>query len=116
MGCNCKNTSVDLQSQKIETKSKNKIVNSILNFITFLLVFSIAIVVVIPFVIYVLFKSIVLRDNTVNMSSLFLKFAKKLMEKDNDDDDDDELDYELYDNSDYELTDVDTVNNLETIK
>ena len=38
------------------------------------------------------------------------------MEKDNDDDDDDELDYELYDNSDYELTDVDTVNNLETIK
>jgi len=114
MGCNCKTSPSDIQNVKLETKSKNKIINSILNFITFLLVFTVAIPIIIPLVAYILFKSIVLRDNQVNMSSLFLKFAKKLMVNEANDDDEDGSEYELFENDNYILTDYDEVNTLET--
>ncbi len=112
MGCNCKNSNIE--NQKPETK--NKIVNNILNFFVFIIVFIIAVPIVIPFIAYVLFKTIVLKNGETNMTSLFLKFAKKLIEKDDDEDDEeDDEEGELYED-DYELTDYDEVNNEKTQK
>ena len=50
------------------------------------------------------------------MSSLFLKFGKKLMADDANEDekDEDDSEYELFENNNYILTDYDEVNTLET--
>jgi hypothetical protein len=116
MGCNCKNNVSDIKNLNVETKSKNRVINSILNFITFIIVFTIAVPVIIPLVAYMLFKSIVLRNSQINMSSLFLKFGKKLMADDANEDekDEDDSEYELFENNNYILTDYDEVNTLET--
>ena len=114
MGCNCKSGANDIKNISLETKSKNRIINSILNFITFIIVFTIAVPVIIPLVAYILFKSIVLRDSKVNMSSLFLNFAKKIMAGEVDEDEEDDSEYELFENDNYILTDYDEVNTVET--
>jgi hypothetical protein len=112
MGCNCKNQKIE-STINLETKSKNKIINTVLNFIIFLFIFILVIPISIPFIGYILFKTIVLNNGEINMTSLLLKFGKKLMENEDKDDEDDDDD-ELYENDDYELTEYDEVNKEET--
>lgn len=110
MSCNCKNSNNELEFEKIETTNKVKVLNIIINFLTFLLLFIISVPVVIPLVGYLLFKLVVLKDNTINMFGLLYKLGKKLLDKETDEiddelnDDDDDDDYEL------ELEDVEVVN------
>jgi uncharacterized membrane protein len=111
MGCNCKNSSVETESEKIEKTNKIKVFNIALNFIAFLIVTCIVIPLIIPFTIYVLFKTIVLRNSDMNVTSNLLKLGKKMMEKENSNKDDES--YDLFENNDdYELTDVESVNKL----
>ena len=109
MGCNCKNPSVNTEDEVIEKTKKLKVVNTILNFILFLILTCLVIPFVIPFIIYVLFKSIVLKNNNINMISSFMKLSKKLIESEKDDEKDEE--YQVYENNEYELMDVESVNN-----
>ena len=111
MGCNCKNSSVEAENEKIEKSNKIKVFNIVLNFIAFLIVTCIVIPLIVPFIIYALFKTIVLRNSDMNVTSSLLKLGKKIMEKENSNKDDES--YDLFENNDdYELTDVETVNKL----
>jgi hypothetical protein len=114
MSCNCKKPNTNLELEKTETTNRLKILNTIFNFLTFLLVFVISVPMVVPFVGYLLFKSIVLKDNTINTFNLFYKIGKKLMESEDSSDDgeleDDDDNYEL------ELEDVELVNVEESNK
>lgn len=108
MGCNCKNTSTNTEVEIEEKTNKLKVVNTVLNFILFLILTCITIPFVIPFIIYVLFKSIVLKNNNINMISSFMKLSKKLIESEKNDE---EGEYQVYENNEYELMDVESVNN-----
>jgi hypothetical protein len=109
MGCNCKNPSVNTEDEVIEKTNKLKVVNTILNFILFLVLTCLVIPFVIPFIIYVLFKSVVLKNNNINMISSFMKLSKKLIESEKNGEDTEE--YQVYENNEYELMDVESVNN-----
>ena len=115
MSCNCKKTNTNLEIEKTESTNGLKILNTIVNFLTFLLVFVISIPIVIPFVGYLLFKAIVLKDNTINTFNLFYKMGKKLMER-GDSSDDGEFDDDDNDNYELELEDVELVNVEESNK
>ena len=116
MSCNCKKPNTNLELEKTETTKRLKILNTVINFITFLLLFVISVPMVIPFVGYMLFKSIVLKDSTVNTFNLFYKLGKKLIEKeDKINDEDNEFDDED-DNYEWELEDVELVNIEESYK
>ena len=108
MSCNCKNTSIDNEFEKTSKQNNTKVINTILNFITFVIVTVIVIPLIIPYMVYILFKTIVLRNSDVNISSTLLKISKKLIEKEGNDDN--EEDYQLYENNEYELMDVEPVN------
>lgn len=115
MSCNCKKPNTNLEIEKIESTNGLKILNTIVNFLTFLLVFVISIPIVIPFVGYLLFKAIVLKDNTINTFNLFYKMGKKLMER-GDSSDDGEFGDDDNDNYELELEDVELVNVEESNK
>jgi hypothetical protein len=115
MSCNCKKPNTNLELEKTETTNRLKILNTIFNFLTFLLVFVISVPMVVPFVGYLLFKSIVLKDNTINTFNLFYKIGKKLMESE-DSSDDGELEDDDDDNYELELEDVELVNVEESNK
>jgi hypothetical protein len=107
MSCNCKKPSNELESNSTKSDSNYKIINIFVNFLIFLILFVISIPLIIPFVGYILFKVIVLKDNTINTFNLFYKLGKKLMEKENESDD---IDFEDDDNYELELDDVELVN------
>lgn len=115
MGCNCKNSKIETDV-KFETKNKKKIFNTISNITIFLLIYTLTIPIFIILIGYILFKTIVLNNNEINITSLLLKFGKKAFENDDKDEEDDEDDDdELYENDNYELTEYDEVNKSETI-
>jgi hypothetical protein len=109
MSCNCKNQSDETNVEKTEATKNVKVLNTIVNFLIFLILFVISVPLVIPFVGYMLFKSIVLKDNTINTFNLFYSLGKKLMEKESESDDID-FDDEDDDNYELELEDVELVN------
>jgi hypothetical protein len=109
MGCNCKNPSVDTEELEVEKTNKVKIGNTILNFILFLVLTCVVIPFVIPFIIYVLFKTIVLKNNNNNLIPMLLKVSKKIIG--NEDEGKTDEDYQVYENNEYELMDVESVNN-----
>jgi hypothetical protein len=109
MGCNCKNPSVDTEELEVKKTNKVKIGNTILNFILFLVLTCIVIPFVIPFIIYVLFKTIVLKNNNNNLIPMLLKVSKKIIG--NEDEGKTDEDYQVYENNEYELMDVESVNN-----
>jgi hypothetical protein len=105
MSCNCKKPSNELSSNDIKSNGGYKVLNTIINFITFLIVLTITIPFVIPLLGYLLFKSIVLKDSTINTFNLFYLIGKKLIKDDGDDGEDlDNEEYEL------ELEDLELVN------
>jgi hypothetical protein len=109
MSCNCKNQNDETNIEKIEITKNVKFLNTIVNFLIFLILFVISVPLIIPFVGYMLFKAVVLKDNTINTFNLFYNLGKKLMEKENESDDID-LDDEDDDNYELELEDVELVN------
>lgn len=110
MGCNCKNSSVNIEELEVEKTNKVKIGNTVLNFILFLVLTCVVIPFVIPFIIYVLFKTIVLKNNNNNLMPMLLKVSKKIIGKEGYEDESDD-DYQVFQNNDYELMDVESVNN-----
>ena len=113
MGCNCKNSKTE-SNVNFETKNKKKIFNTISNIIIFLIIYTLTIPIFIILIGYILFKTIVLNNNEINITSLLLKFGKKAFENDDEEEDDDDDD-ELHENDNYELTEYDEVNKNETI-
>jgi hypothetical protein len=107
MSCNCKNSGLDTNLE-INLEEKKNNFNILLNFITFLLILPLILVVIIPATIYIMFKSIVLRDNKINVMSMLVKIGKNTLTKEVEDDEvEEEYDEEELE---YELTDFDYVN------
>lgn len=107
MSCNCKKPSNELSSNDIKSNGGYKVLNTIINFITFLIVFIISTPLVIPLLGYLLFKSIVLKDSSINTFNLFYLIGKKLIKEDNDLNDGEDFDNEEYE---LELEDLELVN------
>jgi hypothetical protein len=66
-------------------------------------------VVVVPYSIYMLFKIIILNEG-VDVNSFLHFVSKKIIRDKDDDDDDDDDDFEMLDDDEYVLYDVDNVN------
>jgi hypothetical protein len=101
MSCNCKNSDLNGELEINHEESKNNF-NIVLNFITFLLILPFTLIVIIPATTYIMFKSLVLRDNKINVMSMLVKIGKNTLSKDIDEEieeeyDEDELEYELTD-------------------
>jgi hypothetical protein len=101
MSCNCKNSDLNGELEINHEQSKNNF-NIVLNFITFLLILPFTLIVIIPATTYIMFKSLVLRDNRINVMSMLVKIGKNTLSKDIDEEieeeyDEDELEYELTD-------------------
>ncbi len=101
MSCNCKNSDLNGELEINHEESKNNF-NIVLNFITFLLILPFTLIVIIPATTYIMFKSLVLRDNKINVMGMLVKIGKNTLSKDIDEEieeeyDEDELEYELTD-------------------
>jgi hypothetical protein len=107
MSCNCKNSGLDTNLE-INLEEKKNNFNILLNFITFLLILPLMLAVIIPATIYIMFKSIVLGDNKINVMSMLVKIGKNTLTKE---DEDYETEEEYNEEElEYELTDFDYVN------
>jgi len=116
MGCNCKRDNItDLVFDTKGNKVRKAWYSYVLEYTVKIIAFLVALVIGIPilngYVIYLLFKFLILNKNlnTNNLVSSLVSMTKKFTPKDDDDDDDDDDDY---DEDDYELTDVDEIEEL----
>ena len=121
MGCGCKqenqNLRLDLGKNKginLEVGASNKIIKF------FLFVISIPILFLsLPYIIYILFNSIVLEKNSFSIINMMSKLGSKIkgINKKNDDydddDDDDDVIIEELDPNDFELINVDIIDTVE---
>jgi len=107
MGCNCKTGENGERTETGFGRVDNKHIaftNHIL-FKLILFLISIPILTILyPFIILVLFKTIVLNNSTINATSFLNKFAKRINSKDKDEEDEeDDTSNEDIDPDDYEM-------------
>jgi hypothetical protein len=100
MGCNCKNKNV-LNGESSSNEGKNALWVSIIEHSVKTLIFLLSLVFIIPiinvYLIYLLFKMVVLNKNidTVDMLNSIIKLGKRLnVDEEEEDDEDEEEDYE----------------------
>ena len=115
MGCNCKNKNLSDIISEGGIKSSNKkmwhvhVVSYIVKSVAFLLTLIIGLPILNVYVIYLIFKFLVLNKNlnTNDLVSSLVTLTKKYTPKDDDDDDDDD--------DEFELTDVDDITEIEEL-
>lgn len=120
MGCNCKNSNVaDLAfDTKSDYKIKKRWYVYVFEYVTKGIFFLLTIILGLPilngYVIYLVFKLLVLNENlnSADLVSTLVKMTKKFTPKDEDDEDDDDEDDEDEDDYEYELTDYDEIDEL----
>lgn len=100
MGCNCKNKNV-LNGDNSSNKGKNALWVSIIEYSTKTLIFLLSLVFIIPiinvYLIYLLFKMVVLNKNidAVDMLNSIIKLGKRLnVDEDEEEDEEEEEDYD----------------------
>ena len=113
MGCNCKRDNItDLAFVTKGNKVRKAWYAYVLEYTVKIVAFLITLIVGLPvlngYVIYLLFKFLILNRNlnTKDLVSSLVSLSKKFSPKDDDDDDDNE------DDDEYELTDVDEIEEL----
>jgi hypothetical protein len=117
MSCNCKNKNLSDIISEGGVKSNNKkmwhvhVVGYTVKSLVFLLTLIIGLPILNVYVIFLLFKLLVLNKNldTSDLVSSLVNLTKKFTPKDDDDDDDDE------DDDEFELTDVDDITEVEEL-
>ena len=99
MGCNCKNKNV-LNGESSSNEGKNALWVSIIEYSVKTLIFLLSLVFIIPiinvYLIYLLFKMVVLNKNveTVDMLNSIIKLGKRLNVDEDEEDDEEEEDYD----------------------
>lgn len=120
MSCNCKNKNLsDIISEGLVESSNKKmwhvhVVSYIVKSIAFLITLIIGLPILNVYVIYLIFKFLVLNKNldTNDLVSSLVTLTKKFTPKDDDDDEDDDYDD---DDDEFELTDVDDITETEEL-
>ena len=116
-GCNCKNKNLSDIISESGIKSNDKkmwhvhIVSYSIKSLVFLLTIIIGLPILNVYVIYLMFKFLVLNENldATELVSSLVSLTKKITPKDNDDDDDDD------DDDEFELTDVDDITEVDEL-
>ena len=99
MGCNCKNKNV-LNGDNSSNEGKNALWVSIIEYSTKTLIFLLSLVFIIPiinaYLIYLLFKMVVLNKNidAVDMLNSIIKLGKRLNVDEDEEEDEEEEDYD----------------------
>ncbi len=102
MGCNC-NTNINTNT---DNKNKLNLISTLINFILFLLLMVLTTPFIIIMVNYILFKSIVLKSDGIDLHNMLKYVVNKLKIKNTSDNDNSDVNED-----DYELTNVNEVNN-----